>query len=59
MLVLTRYAGETIRIADNVTVRVMAAIGNKAILGITAPRAVIVRKWEHCTTRSTEPSTGD
>ncbi|WP_375738525.1 carbon storage regulator [Pseudomonas boanensis] len=46
MLVLTRHVGETIRISDNVTVRIMAAIGDKAVLGIAAPKAIRLRKWE-------------
>ncbi|MCY1274703.1 Translational regulator CsrA [compost metagenome] len=46
MLVLIRRIGESIRINDNVTVRVMAAMGNKAVLGITAPKTMAVRNWE-------------
>ncbi|MDH4608062.1 hypothetical protein E8F12_05770 [Pseudomonas sp. BN102] len=48
MLILIRRIGESIRINDNVTVRVMAATGNKAVLGITAPKAIVVRDWESC-----------
>ena len=48
MLILIRRIGESIRINDNVTVRVMAATGNKAVLGITAPKTIVVRDWESC-----------
>lgn len=48
MLVLIRRIGESIRINDKVTVRVMAATGNKAVRGISAPKAIAIRDWESC-----------
>ncbi len=53
MLILTRRVGESIHINDNVTIRVMAATGNKAVLGITAPKQIAVRDWESCARQPT------
>ena len=46
MLVLTRRLGETIVIADNVRVRVLAVCGNSVRLGIKAPDAVRIMRAE-------------
>jgi carbon storage regulator len=46
MLILTRRAGETLRIGDNVEVTVMAINGTQVRIGIKAPRTVVVDREE-------------
>jgi carbon storage regulator len=46
MLVLTRKAGETIRIADNIVVTVLEVEGHRVRLGIAAPSDVPIRRAE-------------
>lgn len=46
MLVLTRKAGETIRIANNIVVTVLAVEGYRVRLGIAAPADVPIRRAE-------------
>jgi len=46
MLVLTRKIGETIRIADRVTVQVLAVRGSQVSLGIVAPEDVRIFREE-------------
>jgi carbon storage regulator len=46
MLILTRRAGETLRIGDNVEVTVMAINGAQVRIGIKAPRNVVVDREE-------------
>lgn len=46
MLILTRRAGETITIGDDVTVKVLNISGNQVRLGITAPSNVAVHREE-------------
>ncbi|HEY2683991.1 MAG TPA: carbon storage regulator CsrA [Steroidobacteraceae bacterium] len=46
MLILTRRAGETLRIGDNVEVTVMAINGAQVRIGIKAPRHVVVDREE-------------
>jgi carbon storage regulator len=46
MLVLTRRAGESVMIGDNVTVTVLEARGDVIRLGIQAPRDVQVHREE-------------
>lgn len=46
MLVLTRRAGESIQIGDNVTVTVIAVNGDQIRLGIDAPRSLRVLRRE-------------
>jgi carbon storage regulator len=46
MLILTRRAGETLRIGDNVEVTVMAINGAQVRIGIKAPRTVVVDREE-------------
>ena len=46
MLILTRRAGETLRIGDNVEVTVMAINGAQVRIGIKAPRTVVVEREE-------------
>lgn len=46
MLVLTRKIGETIRIGDNVTVRVLGLRGGQVSLGFIAPSDVRIFREE-------------
>ena len=46
MLILTRKAGEMIRIGDDVAVSVIEIRGNQVRLGITAPLSVTVHRQE-------------
>jgi len=46
MLILTRRAGETIRIGDNVEVCVLGAKGGQIRIGIDAPKNVAVHREE-------------
>jgi carbon storage regulator len=46
MLVLTRRAGESIIIADDIEVSVLSIVGEKVRLGIEAPRDVRVYRKE-------------
>ena len=46
MLILTRRAGETLMIGDEVTITVLGVKGNQVRLGINAPRTVAVHREE-------------
>ena len=46
MLVLTRKTGETIRIGDTITVRVLEARGSQVRIGIDAPADVKIYREE-------------
>src|ERR1035437_486021 len=46
MLVLTRRAGQSIRIGPNVEVRVVRIEGDRVVIGIAAPRHVAVVRAE-------------
>ena len=46
MLVLSRKAMERIQIGDNVVVTVLEIHGNKARIGISAPREIRIRRSE-------------
>ncbi len=46
MLVLTRRAGESIRIGDNITVRVLEARGSQVRIGIDAPEDIKIYREE-------------
>jgi len=46
MLVLSRYAGESIKIGNIVTVKVVRVEGNKVKLGIEAPDHIVVDRTE-------------
>lgn len=46
MLVLTRRAGESIHIGENIVIKVLRIKGNQAHLGIEAPKGVPVAREE-------------
>ncbi len=46
MLILTRYTGQSIVIADNIVVRVLRNNGSEVTLGIDAPRDVKINREE-------------
>ncbi len=46
MLVLTRKAGEKIKIGDNIVVNVLSCEGNLVKIGIDAPREVTILRME-------------
>jgi len=46
MLVLTRRAGESIIIGDNIEISVIEVQGDRAKIGITAPRNISVLRKE-------------
>jgi carbon storage regulator CsrA len=46
MLILTRRAGEALRIGDDIEVMVMAVNGSQVRIGISAPRDVAVDREE-------------
>ena len=46
MLILTRRAGEALRIGDEIEVTVMAVNGSQVRIGITAPRDIAVDREE-------------
>jgi carbon storage regulator len=57
MLILTRKVGETIRIGDNVTVRVLALRGGQVSLGFTAPNEVRIFREEVLRGEAPAPAT--
>ena len=46
MLILTRRAGESVMIGDEVTVTILDIKGNQARIGITAPKDIAVHREE-------------
>jgi len=46
MLILTRRVGESVIIADNVSITVLRIKGNQVRLGVAAPRTVSVQREE-------------
>jgi carbon storage regulator len=46
MLVLSRKLGEEIVVGDHIRVKVLAIVGNRVRLGLTAPAGVPVRREE-------------
>jgi carbon storage regulator len=46
MLILTRRAGETVLIGDDVAVTVLGVKGNQVRIGIKAPKSVAVHREE-------------
>lgn len=46
MLILTRRAGETLMIGENVSIKVLGVKGNQVRIGIDAPKDVAVHREE-------------
>ncbi len=46
MLVLMRRGGESIRIGDCVTVKILGIVGGSVCIGVTAPREIRVDRKE-------------
>ena len=46
MLILTRRAGETVMIGNDVTITVLGVKGNQVRIGINAPKEVAVHREE-------------
>ncbi len=46
MLILTRRAGETLMIGDNVSITVLGVKGNQVRIGVNAPKDVSVHREE-------------
>ncbi len=46
MLILSRRAGETIMVGDEVTITVLGIDGNQVRIGINAPREIAVHREE-------------
>lgn len=46
MLVLTRRAGEVLKIGDNITITVLSVKGSQTRMGIDAPRNIEVHREE-------------
>jgi len=46
MLILTRRAGETVMIGNDITITVLAVKGNQVRIGINAPKEVAVHREE-------------
>lgn len=46
MLILTRRPGESIKIGDDITIKVMNVHGNQVRIGIEAPETVQVHREE-------------
>lgn len=57
MLILTRKIGETIRIGDNITVKVLALRGGQISLGFTAPIDVRIFREEVLLGTAAAPAT--
>lgn len=46
MLILTRRAGETLMIGDNVSITVLGVKGNQVRIGVNAPKDISVHREE-------------
>lgn len=59
MLILTRKAGETITIGDNIQVKVLSIKGGQVRIGIDAPREINVNREEVQAAAVTEQSSAE
>jgi carbon storage regulator len=46
MLILTRRAGETVMIGDDITVTILGTKGNQVRVGVTAPKEMPIHREE-------------
>lgn len=46
MLTLTRYIGESIKIGDDISIKVKGISGDNVSLAVDAPKSVIVHRYE-------------
>lgn len=46
MLILTRRISESVKIGDNVTIKILGVKGNQVRLGVEAPREIPVHREE-------------
>jgi len=46
MLILTRKEGESIRIGDNISIKIVSVDGNNCKIGVDAPRNISVNREE-------------
>jgi carbon storage regulator len=59
MLILTRRVRETVMIGDDVAVTILSVNGTRVRVGIDAPRAKSVHRWEiYQRIRSQSPARG-
>jgi carbon storage regulator len=59
MLILTRRVRETLMIGDNVAVTILGVNGTRVSVGIDAPKALPVHRWEiYERIRSKRPASG-
>jgi carbon storage regulator len=54
MLILTRRAGEMLRIGDDIEVIVMAVNGSQVRIGVKAPKDIVVDREEIAERKKTE-----